>query len=432
MPRLVVRDFGPITDVDFVLKPITVFIGPQSSGKSTLAKIISFCSWLEKDIVCRQSTSHINLDFIKEQLLEFHKMSNYIKESSYISYTSDIIDFTCDFNSVSVSTTSELRVAKNGKIAYIPSERNVINLPGIQSLPFKRNNIRSFIFEWFRSHNVYTKENGVDLIGLNARYYYDDSSKLDVIEMDDEAVIPMDEASSGLQSLAPFYVYLKYITEWVFNNQMDISFEKREILEKSIALRYADYVLKESHNVSVEEYTEMAEKEYFKKIISDFYANVQDLKSRTGNDDSEDAMVLKPYIDIDDSLMKPHYAKIIIEEPEQNLYTETQSKLVRGIFKLINQDRDYLVMTTHSPYVLSTLNNLIYAHNVGQNHYEEVDSVVSSDVWVDYDKVGAYHINHGILHSMMDDELRQLKAEMIDGISTELNLEYDRLFDIEG
>lgn len=432
MPRLVVRDFGPIKFVDFLLKPITVFIGPQSSGKSTLAKIISFCSWLEKDIVCRQSASHIDMDFIKEQLLEFHKMSNYIKSHSYISYTSDLIEFSCDFNTVSISTTSGLRDAKNGKIAYIPSERNVINLPGIQSLPLKRNNIRSFIFEWFRSHSVYNKENGVDLIGLNAKYFYDDSLKLDVIEMEDGSVIPMEDVSSGLQSLAPLYVYLKYVTEWVFNNEMDISFEKREILERSIALRYANLVLNESHNVSVEDYAEIAEKEYFKKIISDFYTNIQEIKSRSDIGNAEDAKVLKPYIDIDDSLMKPHYAKIIIEEPEQNLYTETQSKLVRGIFKLVNQDRDSLVITTHSPYVLSTLNNLIYAHNVGQNHYDEVNSIISSDVWVDYAKVCAYHIKDGILHSMMDDELRQLKAEMIDGVSTDLNLEYDRIFDIEG
>ena len=26
------------------------FIGPQGSGKSTIAKIISFCSWLDKRI----------------------------------------------------------------------------------------------------------------------------------------------------------------------------------------------------------------------------------------------------------------------------------------------------------------------------------------------------------------------------------------------
>ena len=48
--RLIVNNFGPIREVDIDLKKINVFIGPQGSGKSTIAKIISFCSWLDKRI----------------------------------------------------------------------------------------------------------------------------------------------------------------------------------------------------------------------------------------------------------------------------------------------------------------------------------------------------------------------------------------------
>ena len=48
MARLIVKNVGPIKDIDIELKKVNVFMGPQSCGKSTLAKIISFCSWLEK------------------------------------------------------------------------------------------------------------------------------------------------------------------------------------------------------------------------------------------------------------------------------------------------------------------------------------------------------------------------------------------------
>ena len=37
--RLIVKNFGPIKEVDIDLKKINVFIGPQGSGKSTIAKI---------------------------------------------------------------------------------------------------------------------------------------------------------------------------------------------------------------------------------------------------------------------------------------------------------------------------------------------------------------------------------------------------------
>lgn len=63
-------------------------------------------------------------------------------------------------------------------------------------------------------------------------------------------------------------------------------------------------------------------------------------------------------------------------------------------------------MTTHSPYVLSSLNNLIYAYNVGQNHKEEVENIV-------------------------DEELQQIRAERLGQVSTVLNEEFDRLLDIE-
>ena len=49
MARLIIRNIGPIKNVDIELNKVNVFIGEQSSGKSTIAKIISFCSWLEKN-----------------------------------------------------------------------------------------------------------------------------------------------------------------------------------------------------------------------------------------------------------------------------------------------------------------------------------------------------------------------------------------------
>ena len=48
MARICIKNVGPIKQVDINLKRINVFIGMQSSGKSTIAKIISFCSWLDK------------------------------------------------------------------------------------------------------------------------------------------------------------------------------------------------------------------------------------------------------------------------------------------------------------------------------------------------------------------------------------------------
>ena len=47
MPNLTIRNVGPIKVVEGInLNKVNVFMGPQSSGKSTIAKILSFCTWV--------------------------------------------------------------------------------------------------------------------------------------------------------------------------------------------------------------------------------------------------------------------------------------------------------------------------------------------------------------------------------------------------
>lgn len=430
MTRLYIRNIGPIKEIDLELKPVMVFIGPQSSGKSTLAKIISFCSWLEKDAVSRQSVSYVDMEFVKTELLAFHKLENYINEDSFIKYESNVISFECDFKNLSLKRSEGFAGAFDGKIAYIPSERHVVNLPGIQSLSFKKNNIRSFVFDWFDSHANFTKEKPLELDGLNAKYYYDDAKEQDVIEMNDGKVLPLDDASSGLQSSTPLYVYLKYLTEWIFENTQKISYEKEQRLQNALDIKYADTALRKKRSKSLDNPDEVYSNATFKQIARDLRLVISEMKS-SDSPTEEVTDYLQTFLDIDESLSRPHYTKIIIEEPEQNLFPETQSRLVRYIFKQIQAGRDNIVITTHSPYILSTLNNLIYAYNIGQEFREDVGAIIPSDVWVNYDDVAAYMLSEGTLVSMMDDELKQLKAEMIDEVSSELNEEYERLLDIE-
>lgn len=39
MAHLIIKNIGPINEVEFDLNKINIFMGPQSSGKSTIAKI---------------------------------------------------------------------------------------------------------------------------------------------------------------------------------------------------------------------------------------------------------------------------------------------------------------------------------------------------------------------------------------------------------
>lgn len=69
MVTIQIRNIGPIKEAEFRLNKVNIFIGPQSSGKSTIAKLVSFCQWLEKYIVINQGISSIDGDFFRNQLI---------------------------------------------------------------------------------------------------------------------------------------------------------------------------------------------------------------------------------------------------------------------------------------------------------------------------------------------------------------------------
>ena len=63
MTHIIIKNIGPIKEVELDLNKINVFMGPQCSGKSTIAKIISYCSWYEKNTMLE---TRPQIDFYKE------------------------------------------------------------------------------------------------------------------------------------------------------------------------------------------------------------------------------------------------------------------------------------------------------------------------------------------------------------------------------
>ena len=159
MAHIVIKNVGPIKKAELDLNKINVFMGPQSSGKSTIAKIISYCSWYEKNVIL---TSKLTKDFYKE-LLEFHNLEdNYFSETSYIEYKSNNIHIIFpgkDVKKLEVKVSVSIdNVFKNEKIEYIPAERNFVTIPGIGKYNESRNNVLSFLYDWFEAKREIIKE----------------------------------------------------------------------------------------------------------------------------------------------------------------------------------------------------------------------------------------------------------------------------------
>ena len=131
---------------------------------------------------------------------------------------------------------------------------------------------------------------------------------------------------------------------------------------------------------------------------------------------------------------------LIIEEPELNLFPETQYELVSHLSQNIASRTgtgqmyysNHLLLTTHSPYILTSLNNLMYAYQVGQEHVEEVNKIIDKKYWVNPDDVSAYRLmTDGTAKNIVDEELKQIDAGELDEISRSINAIWDKISDIE-
>ncbi|MBD2627340.1 AAA family ATPase [Anabaena variabilis FACHB-164] len=126
---------------------------------------------------------------------------------------------------------------------------------------------------------------------------------------------------------------------------------------------------------------------------------------------------------------------MVFEEPEAHLYPETQSDIVELIGLFANVYHNQIIITTHSPYILSSFNNLLYAYQVGTNKVgderEAVESIINSKSWIDPDRISAYFISENNYESIIDQELKLIQAEKIDSASSIINDKFNDLFNLD-
>ena len=344
MRRLVIRNVGPIKSVDINLNKINVFIGPQGSGKSTIAKIISFCSWLEK---VNDSTGKVVASGLIDKIGDYHHMKEYFSDKSVLLYEGDNIAFTYNnnrpvrlskkfiegniehFNEKEVVYYS-LNKQINPKVAYIPAERNFVSaVPSLKDYSENDDNLQSFVNDWFNAKRHYTKDNPMPIINLGFEYYYNKSTDLDYIKITKNNSIPLTSASSGFQSIVPLAVMIKWLASGIYEENKPFS---------------------------------PAESQRVREIIEHISGN-------TTENEMELIDRLKGFIQ---GRVYSH-TQFIVEEPEQNLFPKTQMELLYYLFSEINHGRNHrLVITTHSPYILYALNNCLLAYLVKDNIDQEL------------------------------------------------------------
>lgn len=397
-PYITIQNVGPIKNITLPLNRINVLIGPQSSGKSTIAKLLSFCSWLEKEMTITQKSIKTDEEYIKKNLFDYHRIGSYFDDKSVVIYEDDCMKFT--FSNMHAETKKCDRFADSlsHKTAYIPAERIMASVPNVRSFQLFHSSLQTFLFDWWKMGPIFTKEKAIEIPDTGVSYYYDPKTNSDVVKLPNGKEIDLREASSGLQSLIPMYVYLKYVTEWVYEHEDVQSFDRSKIYDQALLRRIISSGKEPLSEANVEEFIQLEKPtvsmEQMLQLARNYHTHGLKLPK-----------VMEELAIFADNITHAHYTNIIIEEPELNLFPRTQIEFLYALLKMFKSERDTMVITTHSPYLLFALNNCVMGGLVGARIGDAQKArMLSRDVWIDPKMVSVYELNDGELISIQDED----------------------------
>lgn len=126
---------------------------------------------------------------------------------------------------------------------------------------------------------------------------------------------------------------------------------------------------------------------------------------------------------------------VFIEEPEAHLFPAAQSRIIE-LFAAFAQvsTQNAILLTTHSPYVLSKINNLILAGQLGSKSSPTIvaatKEIVPEEFWLPPPTVTAYALQDGKAQEIIDSE-ELIDAEYLDKVSGDIAREFNRLLEVE-
>lgn len=430
MRKISINNFGPIIALNIYLNKINIFIGPQSSGKSTLSKIISFCSWLEKECIINQNILVVDEDFINKNLFLYHRLSGYANSQSFFKYETDAVTIEYKNRGIIITKGDHFYDAVAHKTSYIPAERIVASIPFIRSFDMANNNLRSFLFDWWKMASNYSKENVLELPHLGTSYYYNAENHQDKILLRDGKDLEMSMASSGIQSIVPLFAHVKYATEWVYEHEEEVSYQKKE-LENAAVTRM---MLRSQNNDADEELID----EYIRtREIPDFSVFMEKIKHYNEELNQLDPS-LQTFVNQVKNVMLKHYSNIVVEEPELNVFPQTQIDLLYDLLRLYHPDRDNLFITTHSPYILYAINNCMLSYLVKDKLFEPeiFEALDFKGVQIDpktvsvWEFVGGKLVGNNLDNGTIQDSSGLIRKNYFDSVMGNIMTDFDNLLSL--
>ncbi len=400
--KLIIKNFGPIKDVDLDLGKITVFIGKQATGKSTVAKVLSICRYFsyivdDSEIITDYSSKFSNTALSDWDLMGFEREDSYIKytNSDYEVEIKNHKNFDYDYSNPNEEPI-KIPVPSLFKPTLTPiSDKFKKLFKDYQELKPKRKMNFGIQEDWNIPHSFLTTD--VKNVMNNPFFFPTERGLQSIFSL----------GKSSIQNLSDSLFNQFALLDKIYKNfTKETTIEPLEIKYKSIN--------------SIPYFKGEKDSEYYKlsQGASGYQSTVPIV------------LAVKHYNEIEN-----RKRTFIVEEPEQNLFPKAQKKLVEFMAESVNKFNNQFILPTHSPYILTTLSNLIYAHKIGtieNGKYEkETCKILPKKYWIDVNNISVYFFNEGKAKPLINTEDCIIDLDDLDNVSEIINTEFDALLNLE-
>lgn len=393
--HLIVKSFGPVKDLDITFKKVTLFIGDQGTGKSCVAKLFSMFKWLEKDLVMKRHTISFYLRYGIAKLLRYHGIDTFIHDDTWIYYNSPVLTLQLKSNSFIQLDIHEqnIPIYLLPKIMYVPAERLILSVAENMSKLLKELPESCVTFnEEFLEAKKYFKD-GYDLPFDNLHVKFDTSHFVSKIWGDDykDKPILLRNSSSGIQSALPLCIVSEFMTKRIQEGN-NVSFSEKD------------------YNRLSKEIDEIQNNDEYSEIVKRFLLKNISLRTQ-----------YRSFINI-------------VEEPELNLFPQSQFNVLCSLIK-DTADNNQLILTTHSPYALATLNTLILATKVyekaGNDDKDEIEKIIPSYYHLAGEDIAAFRLSlkdDKYFESIINENTGMISKNDLDACSDEISKKFNQLY----
>lgn len=450
MQRIHINNFGPIENAEIEIKKMVVLIGEQASGKSTIGKLTYFFRSLKEDLFTiifsnLETDEDIRISFIKEIRIKFSKFFGSTKHRQdfkikYFYSSEKTIELTLNkqkYLNVEFSSNfygeigQEVRVLfraikqpTNGKSTY-----ELIAIE--QSKTRYLNQLKNIVDRLFEDDkpSLYVPA------GRNITVTYTEQFKLDffgqlTLETGKTRTREDRNQSVDLHLMLEFLRKIETVKENFQHNDFD-ALIKRELTFNNITKDYAK-VLKDAKNLIFKILKgKYVHDNFSEKIIFDTkrrrYVHLQNASSGQ----QESIRILQDLFLI---LLGQENVFRVIEEPEAHLYPLAQKHLVELIGMVVNYTDSEILITTHSPYILSVINNLIFAKSLNDLKGNKTTEIkLDKNSLIASSSFEAYSIKNREIwefKSIFDNNSQLIGENYLDEIFEIVESEFDEMFEL--